>query len=73
MRWCANGHTTPGGSSASDVAPSFRAVARDPLESADHLRGFLSRPHRPMPPLQLSRNEIENVIAYLQKPVRGPE
>jgi len=66
MRWCASCHTLPGGKSASDVAPSFRAIARDPRKDSDHLRGFLSHPHWPMPPLQLSRNEIENIIAYLQ-------
>jgi mono/diheme cytochrome c family protein len=65
LRWCTGCHTLPGHAAASDVAPSFRAIARDPHEDPDHLRGFLSRPHWPMPPLELSRNEIEDIIAYL--------
>lgn len=65
LRWCVSCHTLPGVASGSDVAPSFRAIALDRSKDADHLRGFLSHPHWPMPPLQLGRTEIENIVAYL--------
>lgn len=67
LRWCVGCHTLPDRAAGSDVAPSFRSIGRDPSKNPDHLRGFLSHPHWPMPPLQLSRTEIENVIAYLQE------
>lgn len=67
LRWCVGCHTLLGRSAGSDVAPSFRSIAHNPAKDPDHLRGFLSHPHWPMPPLQLSRTEIENVVAYLQE------
>jgi mono/diheme cytochrome c family protein len=34
--------------------------------SADEIRGWLADPHPPMPNLELSRREIEDIVAYLQ-------
>ena len=65
-RWCARCHAVAGEKSASDMAPPFQVIARTRASDPDRLRGFLSRPHWPMPPLQLSRQEIENIVAYLQ-------
>lgn len=59
--WCAECHGL--GPVASDAAPTFTMIARrDPAA----LRTFLSRPHPPMPPLVLSNDEIDALIAYLQ-------
>ena len=44
--------------------PSFLSVAQEG-RSPDQLRGFLSHPHGAMPDLVLSRQEIEDLIAYM--------
>lgn len=64
-RWCVSCHLIEGRGPASDLAPPFHAVARDPRKTPDYLRTFLANPHAPMPPLQLSRAEIEDIVAYL--------
>ncbi len=64
-QWCGSCHMLEGAKRAGDAAPTFREIARDPKRSADELRAFLSRPHPPMPPLALSRQEIEDLVAYL--------
>jgi mono/diheme cytochrome c family protein len=63
-RWCRSCHVVDGAQSAADTAPTFRSIARDPHKSPDYLRAFLARPHPPMPPLQFSRGEIEDFVAY---------
>ncbi|HUC60570.1 MAG TPA: cytochrome c [Alphaproteobacteria bacterium] len=63
-RWCASCHAMPGQSQASDTAPSIDALAHDPKTTPDFLRGFLAQPHKPMPPLSLSRAQIEDLVAY---------
>jgi len=67
QNWCASCHlVTPAQKSAAAAgAPSFMALARDPAMTADKLRGFLNKPHPPMPNLSLTRQEIENVVAYI--------
>ncbi|MBV8457983.1 MAG: cytochrome c [Acetobacteraceae bacterium] len=74
QHWCSSCHLVSSTARAgSDVAPSFRSIAADPSKTPDHLRGFLSRPHWPMPPLQLSGNEIEDIVAYLGTLHRPPQ
>ena len=66
-RWCADCHTLGDGPTASDQAPGFRAIARGPRGTPELIRAFLTQPHAPMPQMQLSRNEIENLIAYIRQ------
>ena len=49
-----------------DQVPSLKAIANNPAKDSKYLHGFLMRPHKPMPPLQLSNQEIEDVIAFVQ-------
>lgn len=65
--WCANCHmVAPGQATAtSDSVPTFMAIAARPNVTGDGLRAFLSEPHGRMPPLILSRNDIDNVTAYI--------
>lgn len=58
-RWCTSCHTA--GSRGSDVAP--------PL--AQLLRGWLAVPHPPMRGIELSRQQIEDIIAYLRALARS--
>jgi mono/diheme cytochrome c family protein len=65
-QWCSSCHIVePGTTSASDVAPPFPKVAQDKRLTPDKLRAWLRNPHPPMPNLSLSREEIENLVAYI--------
>jgi mono/diheme cytochrome c family protein len=51
---------------AVDGVPSFSSLANDPAKTPDRLKGFLAAPHGAMPPISLSRQEIADVVAYIQ-------
>lgn len=65
--WCANCHRiAPGGPGpATDAAPSFPAIAAMPHATSMSLRVFLQTPHPNMPDFRLSRQEIDDVVAYI--------
>ncbi len=66
-RWCASCHATgTGGATAPDAGPPFAAIAADPAYDDARLRGWLSDPHPPMPNLNLTRAEIEDLIAHIR-------
>jgi mono/diheme cytochrome c family protein len=62
-RWCSGCHAVTAG--GSDAAPPFTEIVRRPDRSPSFLHAWLSDPHPPMPRLDLSRQEIADVIAYL--------
>lgn len=64
--WCTSCHIVAPGEGGSDAAPPFETIANRPGLSEDGLRAWLADPHPPMPNLHLSRQEIEQVIAYLR-------
>ena len=66
QRWCAECHQVAPEGSATDVAPGFPAIAKDHAYTDARLRGWLADPHPPMPKLQLSRREIDALVAYLR-------
>lgn len=63
QRWCSSCHAVGAPGSGGDTAPPFSAVAR--IRSDEYLRGFLTRPHPPMPPLELSRQDIDDIVAHI--------
>jgi cytochrome c len=63
--WCAACHDIGGEARATDAAPAFTALAKS--RTPEQLRNWLSAPHPPMPNPGLSRQAIEDVIAYLQQ------
>ena len=65
--WCANCHrVAPGGPGPStDAAPTFRAIAQMPSTTSISLRVFLQTPHPNMPDYRLTREELDDVVAYL--------
>lgn len=65
-RWCANCHSIGPGSVGLEIAPPFAGIAEMRSEAPEWLRVWLSTPHAGMPDLNLSRQEIADVIAYLQ-------
>jgi cytochrome c len=64
-KWCANCHLVDG-ATATDTIPPLKAIAAGPSGLPDPLRMFLTQPHAPMPPLQLSNQEIEDLIVFIQ-------
>lgn len=62
-RWCASCHATQ--TRGSDAAPSFERIAATPAGQPERMRRFLAEPHPPMPPMQLSHADVEDLIAYV--------
>jgi mono/diheme cytochrome c family protein len=67
MAACSNCHLVAEGQShhPMDSVPSFDAIAADQSLTADRLRTFLYKPHWPMPDFGLSRQQVEDEVAYL--------
>ncbi|MBR0661512.1 c-type cytochrome [Neoroseomonas oryzicola] len=65
--WCANCHqiAVGGPGSANDAAPPFPAVAQMVSTTSMSLRVFLQSPHGNMPDYRLSREQIDDVVAYI--------
>lgn len=68
--WCSSCHLVDGVGTAIDGAPPFRAVANDPAKTSAFLRTWLTDPHYPMPNLELSRRQIDDLVAYFES-LRG--
>ena len=65
MRSCTSCHAAAGTTTATDGAPPLSFVARDNKQNPAWIRGWLMDPHPPMPGIMLSRQQIDDVIAYL--------
>ena len=65
--WCVNCHVVAPGQTqgTSNGAPSFASIAAHTEISPMALRAFLQTPHHRMPDLQLSRDQIDDVSAYI--------
>ena len=66
-RWCASCHIVDnkGTGTAADRAPPFPGLSADLTKTPSYLRGFLTVPHYPMPDLQLSNQDIDDLVAYI--------
>ncbi|MCH9765797.1 MAG: cytochrome c [Alphaproteobacteria bacterium] len=68
-RLCVNCHVVSQ-DSATDVpdgVPTFKGIANKSKQSAEHIRNILMQPHAPMPNMNLSRLEMDDIIAYLDE------
>jgi mono/diheme cytochrome c family protein len=63
--WCTGCHIVGSNGAGGDSAPPFAAIANRPNLSPGALRAWLTDPHPPMPNLDLSRQQIDDVNAYL--------
>lgn len=65
--WCVNCHLTSRDSTAATQvdAPTFPEIADRDDQSASKIENFLFAPTHPMPRLDLSRDEIKNLTAYI--------
>jgi mono/diheme cytochrome c family protein len=65
LRSCTSCHATNTTTAATDGAPPLSFVARDNKQNPAWIRGWLMDPHPPMPGIMLSRQQIDDIIAYL--------
>jgi mono/diheme cytochrome c family protein len=66
--WCSACHLvgSDGGRQASADAPPFSVVAQRLPTEIDVLAAFIANPHPPMPDLSLSRQDVRDLLAYIQ-------
>ncbi len=64
-QWCNQCHVIGGGSRGTDAAPPLPVIAQQKAQNPQWIRAWLTAPHPPMPNLSLSRQEIDDVGAYL--------
>jgi mono/diheme cytochrome c family protein len=65
-RWCTACHVVDLEGTGADAGPPLPAVLAGKQRSADEIRGWLADPHPPMPNLNLSSQEIDDILAYLE-------
>jgi mono/diheme cytochrome c family protein len=66
QRWCASCHlVAPAQQQASADAPPFATIGRMPGFSAERVAFFLLSPHPPMVDMGLSRNDAQDLAAYI--------
>jgi mono/diheme cytochrome c family protein len=65
-RWCAACHiVAPDQIHGQDNVPPFATIAKIPGFDANAIAHFLMNPHPKMPDMQLSRDEAEDLAAYI--------
>lgn len=65
-QWCSDCHLVePDARGATDYAPPFAEIAGDSKTTEFRLRAFLRTPHDRMPNYALSRDQTDNIIAYI--------
>lgn len=69
IRLCKNCHVidSMAGSSVPVGTPTFRSMAIASGQTRERVLAALIQPHVPMPDIQLSRSEIDSIIAYLDE------
>ena len=64
--WCKSCHLVgPEQTSAVTEAPPFATIAAHYQNQIEALAAFLADPHPPMPNLSLTRQEIQDLLAYI--------
>ena len=69
QRWCASCHAVGANPERAPVdgVPSFRSVAHGPVYDRGWVAAWIADPHPPMPNLGLSKREIDDITAYLDR------
>jgi cytochrome c len=65
-QWCNTCHVVEESGSGPDTAPPFPVIAAN-RKDRRWVRAWLAAPHPPMPNLNLTRQEIDDVVAYLDR------
>lgn len=66
LNWCTACHVVDVEGHGADAGPALPVLLGDGERTPDEIRGWLADPHPPMPNFSLSRQEIEDIVAYLQ-------
>jgi len=66
-QWCSNCHVDDEAARGTDAAPSFTMLAKENEQTPGWVAAWLADPHPPMPNLNLSKPDIENIQAYLRR------
>lgn len=53
------------GATVTDAAPSFSVIAQRNRQNRTWVRAWLTGPHPAMPGIDLSRRQIDDIVAYL--------
>ena len=62
---CSNCHAVEPNLKGGDAAPPFAEIARKHGNDTNWVRSWLTSPHPPMQGISLSREEIDDIVAYL--------
>ncbi len=65
-QWCASCHQVAPGGLARDAAPSFVTLANTRGENLNWVRTRMQNPLYPITGINLSRREIEDIVAYFE-------
>jgi mono/diheme cytochrome c family protein len=67
-RWCQVCHIVDAdkAEARSTDAPPFPTLAADPKWTGQRLKAFLQAPHGPMPKLDLSNYDIDDLVAHIE-------
>lgn len=67
-RLCSNCHVIGDEAASATISadvPSFKSIAGLPDQSPERIAGRIVVPHPPMPQIELTRNEIRDLAAYI--------
>ncbi len=64
--WCNSCHVVSETTTAADIGPSWQSIANDPAKTDEYLNAFLAQPHWPMDHIQLSREQITDIVSYIR-------
>ncbi len=67
-RLCSNCHVVGDEAAAQTISadvPSFKSIANLPEQSPERIAGRIVVPHPPMPQIDVTRNEIRDLAAYI--------
>ena len=67
-RWCSSCHNVGTGDrpAASDAVPTFDSIAQRDNFNRVQLEAWIGNPHPPMPNFNLSRDEIDSLVSYIE-------
>jgi len=66
QQWCASCHQVEPNAPAKDTAPPFASLGVEKGKDPGWIRAWLANPHPPMQGINLSRQQIDDIVAYLQ-------
>jgi mono/diheme cytochrome c family protein len=68
QKLCQGCHVIESGADSNTPAgvPTFRSIANRHGQTGERIANILIQPHAPMPDIRLSREEIQNILSYLE-------